>query len=45
MQKQVKAQPLKLFFTDHSKVSTTAGAENSVIQIIGKLFSKTIDSP
>jgi len=36
--RQVKAQPLKLFFTDQSKVSTSAGAENSVIQIIGSLY-------
>ena len=35
---QERAQPLKLFFTDQSRVSTSAGAENSVIQIIGKLF-------
>ena len=35
---QEKAQPLKLFFTDQSKVSTSAGAENSVIQILGSLF-------
>ena len=33
--RQEKAQPLKLFFSDQSKVSTSAGAENSVIQIIG----------
>eukprot|EP00092_Neocalanus_flemingeri_P001634 GFUD01001744.1.p1 GENE.GFUD01001744.1~~GFUD01001744.1.p1 ORF type:complete len:1748 (+),score=397.63 GFUD01001744.1:305-5548(+) len=36
--RQEKAQPLKLFFTDQSKVSTSAGAENSVIQIIGSLY-------
>merc|ERR1719312_1442172 len=35
---QEKAQPLKLFFTDQSKVNTSAGAENSVIQIIGSLY-------
>merc|ERR1719342_1202700 len=33
-----KAQPLKLIFTDRSKVSTSAGAENSVIQILGSLY-------
>ena len=36
--RQEKAQPLKLFFTDRSKVSTSAGTENSVIQIIGSLY-------
>ena len=36
--RQEKAQPLKLFFTDQSKVSTSAGAENSVVQIIGSLY-------
>ena len=35
---QEKAQPLKLIFTDQSKVSTSAGAENSVIQILGSLY-------
>ena len=35
---QDKAQPLKLIFTDQSKVSTSAGAENSVIQILGSLY-------
>ena len=35
---QEKAQPIKLFFTDRSKVSTSAGTENSVIQIIGSLY-------
>ena len=35
---QENAQPLKLFFTDRSKVSTSAGTENSVIQIIGSLY-------
>ena len=33
-----KAMPLKLFFTDQSKVSTSAGPENSVVQIIGKIL-------
>ncbi len=33
--RQEKAMPLKLFFTDSSKVNTSAGAENSVVQIIG----------
>ena len=33
-----QAQPLKLIFTDQSKVSTSAGAENSVIQILGSLY-------
>ena len=37
LKKQEKAQPLKLFFTDQSKVNTSAGAENSVIQIIGRI--------
>ena len=33
-----QAQPLKLLFTDQTKVITSAGGQNSVTQMIGSLF-------
>ena len=33
-----RAQPLKLFFTDQTRVTTSTGGENSVIQMIGSLY-------
>ncbi len=41
LSRQERAQPLKLFFTDQSRVSTSAGAENSVVQIIGEQWAVT----
>merc|ERR1719186_798329 len=36
--RQEKASPLRLFFTDQTKVSTSAGGDNSVVQMIGSLY-------
>ncbi|XP_057659384.1 kinase D-interacting substrate of 220 kDa B isoform X4 [Diorhabda carinulata] len=32
------AQPIRFFFTDQTRVSSTAGGENSVVQMIGSLY-------
>merc|ERR1719369_1116685 len=36
--RQEEASPLRLFFTDQTKVSASAGGENSVIQMVGSLY-------
>eukprot|EP00092_Neocalanus_flemingeri_P007739 GFUD01008355.1.p1 GENE.GFUD01008355.1~~GFUD01008355.1.p1 ORF type:complete len:1621 (+),score=387.09 GFUD01008355.1:109-4971(+) len=36
--RQDQASPLRLFFTDQTKVSTSAGGDNSVVQMIGSLY-------
>ncbi|CAH1185599.1 unnamed protein product [Phyllotreta striolata] len=32
------AQPIRFFFTDQTRVSSTAGGENSVVQMVGSLY-------
>ncbi|XP_076265241.1 ankyrin repeat-rich membrane spanning isoform X2 [Rhynchophorus ferrugineus] len=34
----VSAQPIRFYFTDHTRVSSTTGGENSVVQMIGSLY-------
>ncbi|XP_030768252.1 kinase D-interacting substrate of 220 kDa B isoform X3 [Sitophilus oryzae] len=34
----ISAQPIRFYFTDHTRVSSTTGGENSVVQMIGSLY-------
>lgn len=35
---EVSAQPIRFYFTDHTRVSSTTGGENSIVQMIGSLY-------
>lgn len=34
----LSAQPIRFYFTDQTRVSSTTGGENSVVQMIGSLY-------
>ncbi|XP_035709866.1 kinase D-interacting substrate of 220 kDa B isoform X2 [Folsomia candida] len=36
---QLQAQPINFYFTDQTKISSTTGGENSVVQMLGSLYT------